>query len=228
MKKLIICLLILNVTAVFAQATKPEQDAGLWATLNVEKKFKEKYSVFYTQEFRLRENFSRVNLFYSEIGLEARPAKFLKVALSYRNIQKNQPDGSYNFRHRFQLDITLKKKFGNFELAYRQRLQRELRDVYSSDKGMLPEWYSRNKFTLKYDFDKPIQPYIAVELRYQISDPRRMDSDGTWHRIRYIGGFDYKVNDKNKLGLYYLVQNEFNVVTPQSIYIVGVEYSYSF
>lgn len=228
MKKVFIFFLVCTCSSLFGQATKPSQDAGLWTTINVEKKFNEKFSLFLTEEFRLRENFTRVNLFYTDIGAEVRPAKFLKLALSYRNIQKNLIDGTYGFRHRIMLDITLKKKFGNFALSYRQRLQREVRSPYTSEDGMLPEWYSRNKFTVKYDMDKPLTPYIAAELRYQLVNHRMVESDGTWHRIRYILGADYKVNDRSTFGLYGLMQNEFNVKSPQSIYILGLEYSYSF
>src|SRR5688572_2742471 len=154
MKRLIIYFLVCTSASLFGQATQPSQDAGLWTTINVEKKLNDKFSFFLTEEFRLRENFTRINLFYTDLGVEVRPAKFLKVALSYRHIQKNLLDGFYAFRHRIMLDITLKKKFGDFALAYRQRLQREVRSPFTSEDGMIPEWYSRNKFTVKYDFGK--------------------------------------------------------------------------
>lgn len=228
MKRFILSLLILSSLSSFGQATKASQDFGIWTTINLEKKLSERFSIIITEEFRLRENVSRINLFYSELGVEFRPAKILKFALSYRNTQKNQIDGTYRYRHRFMFDITLKKKFGNFAVSYRNRLQREQRDVYNSENGQLVEWYSRSKFTVKYDLDKPLKPYVAAEFRYQIRNARMVESDNTWHRARFIGGLDYKLNDKSTFGLYYLVQNEFNVKTPQSIYIVGLEFSYSF
>jgi hypothetical protein len=86
---------------------------------------------------------------------------------------------------------------------------------------------SRNKFTVKLDLDKPVQPYIGAEFRYQISNPRAMESDGLWHRSRYVAGIDYKKSDKHTFGLYYLVQQEYNVSAPQNLYIVGIEYSLS-
>ena len=48
-----------------------------------------------------------------------------------------------------------------------------------------------------------------------------------FHRQRYIVGIDYKKNDRDSFGLYYLYQDEFNVSTPQNIYIVGLEYTIS-
>jgi hypothetical protein len=208
----------------FSQTT---EDAGLWATFNVDKKLNDKFSVFLTEECRLRENFSMINLFYTDLGVEVRPAKILKVSLAYRLIEKQLFDETYSFRHRMMLDITLKKKFGNFPISFRHRLQSEFRDIYSSETGTDPEWYSRSKLTVKYDFEKKITPYIAVEMRYQIRNPRAIDSDKTWHRGRYSAGLDYKVNDKHTFGLYYLIQKEFNVSAPQNLYIVGIEYSLS-
>jgi hypothetical protein len=225
MKKLVFLLIALGAMPdVFGQATN---DAGLWTTFNLDKKLNDKFSIFATEEFRLRENFSRVNLFYTDLGVEYRPVKVLKVALSYRLIEKNLDDDSYSYRHRFMLDITLKKKFGKFVLSYRQRLQREVRNINSSSDGFMPEWYSRNKFTVKLDLDKKITPYIAAEFRYQIVNPRAVEINGLWHRNRYSAGLDYKVNDKNAFGLYYLVQQEYNVSAPQNLYIVGIEYSLS-
>jgi hypothetical protein len=125
------------------------------------------------------------------------------------------------------LDILLKKKFGGIALSYRQRIQSEVRDVYVSEYGRYPEWYSRNKFEIKFDLDKKITPYFATELRFQISNPRSAESDGLWHRIRYVGGIDYQRNKRDKFGFYYLIQNEFNVSEPQNLYIVGLEYSIS-
>ncbi len=136
-------------------------------------------------------------------------------------------DKTFSYRHRATLNIILKHKFGNFAFSYRQRIQSEVRNVYSSDIGRVPEWYSRNKFELKYDLDKPITPYIATEFRYQINNPRAVTSNGLWHRGRYIVGLDYKKSDKHTFGIYYLIQNEFNVSSPQNLYILGLEYSLS-
>ena len=215
---------IFLITNGFSQATS---DAGLWATFNLEKKLKRNFSVFVTEEFRLRENFTRLNLFYTDLGISVRPAKFLKVSLSYRMIDKFLIDNTFSYRHRLMLDILLKEKFGPIALSYRYRLQSEVRNVYSSEDGNSPEWYSRSKFELRYDLDKPITPYIAAEFRYQINDPRNVESDDLLHRQRYIVGLNYKRDDRNTFGLYYLIQNEFNVSSPESIYIVGLEYTIS-
>lgn len=209
----------------FAQATN---DAGLWCTFNVDKSLNKKFGVFLTEEYRVRENFSANNLFYTDLGVFYKPADFLKISLAYRCIEKFQLDNTISFRHRGMLDITLKKKFGQFAFSFRERIQAEVRNVYSSESGNIPEWYSRNKFQLKYDLGKPVTPYIAAEFRYQINNPRMSDSQHLWHRNRYFVGLDYKKSDRNSFGVYYMIQQEFNVSAPQNLYILGLEYSLSF
>ena len=156
-----------------------------------------------------------------------KPFDFLKVSLAYRPIQKYLDNNTFSFRHRIMLDITYKKKFGKIGFSFRERLQAENRNIYSSEKGHLLEWYSRNKFKFEYDINKPITPYLAVEFRYQINNPRAKESNQMWSRNRYFAGLEYKRNDKHSFGLYYMIQQEWNVSAPQDLYIVGIEYSLS-
>ncbi|MCW3084433.1 MAG: hypothetical protein JWP12_1799 [Bacteroidetes bacterium] len=226
MKKNVFLILILAsfVIKAFPQASN---DAGLWTTLNIEKKINRNLLVFATEEYRLRENFTRNNLFYTDLGIAFKPYKILKISIAYRGIQKSLIDETWSFRHRLMLDISLKKKFGNFGLSYRHRIQSEVRNVNSSEDGKVPEWYSRHKFEVKYDLGKRITPYVSVEFRYQISNSRAIESDQTWHRSRYAAGFDYELDKRNTFGAYYLIQNEYNVAAPQNLYIIGLEYSLS-
>ncbi len=200
-------------------------DAGLWCTFNVEKNLSQKFSLFITQEYRVRENFSQHNLFYTDLGASYKAANFIKISLSYRCIEKFIEDDAISFRHRASLDVLLKKKAGPLGFAFRQRLQSEYRNLHSSELGAIPEWYTRSKLTIKYDLDKPLTPYVACELRYQINNPRSVETNNLWHRVRYIVGLDYKKSDRNTFGVYYLIQKEWNVSVPQNLYILGLEYT---
>ncbi len=226
MKKVVFCFFLVFCFkgVVFSQVSN---DAGLWATFNLEKKINKKFTFFLTEEYRRRENFTRLNLFYTDIGLAYKPFDILKVSLAYRLIEKYEQDNSFSYRHRIMLDITLKKKFSQLVVSFRERLQVENRNIYTSDKGRYPEWYSRNKLKLAYDFNKPITPYIAAEMRYQIVNPRSVEGNYQWSRGRYFIGLDYKRNDRHAFGLYYMIQEEFDISAPQNLYIVGIEYSLS-
>jgi hypothetical protein len=225
--KLFIATLLLYFASISLISAQNNEDAGMWNTISIEKKFKNKVSVFVKEEFRLKENFGRLNLFYTDVGIGYHPYNFLKVEIAYRTIEKYLIDDFFSIRHRLMLDITLKKKINNVTLSYRHRLQAEVRNVNSSEKGAVPEWYSRNKLTLKYDLHKKYSPYLSCELRYQISDPRSIESDQTWHRARYALGFDYELNKRSTFGIYYLIQREWNVSIPEDLYILGLEYTFT-
>lgn len=211
-------------TGLFSQTSN---DAGLWCTLNVTKKINKKIGAFITEDYRLKENFTRQNLFYTDLGLYVKPYSFLKISVSYRTIEKFLENNLISFRHRGTVDITLKHNVGWFGLSYRQRVQSEFRNINSSPLGRIPEWFARSKFGIKYDLNKPITPYIAAEFRYQLVNPRSSEVNGLWHRNRYIAGLDYKRNDRYSFGLFYMIQKEFNISAPQNLYILGLEFNIS-
>lgn len=225
--RIIFISLIISLSFISKLNAQNFSDAGMWNTVNIEKKLKNNLSVFVKEEFRLKENFGQLNLFYTDVGVGYRPYNFLKAELSYRSVEKYLITDFFSIRHRLMLDITLKKKYNRFTLSYRQRLQAEVRNVNSSDNGRVPELYSRNKGEVKYDLHKKYTPFFSCEWRYQIKDPRNVESDRTWHRVRYALGFDYELNKRSTFGVYYLFQHEWNVSIPENLYILGLEYSLS-
>ncbi len=206
-----------------------ENDAGFWGTFTIQKKITKKISVVIDQELRLRENFQRINLFYTNLGVDYKFSKYFKLSPSYRAIQKMRLDNTISHRHRLSLDATLKKKFNKITLAERVRYQIEVQDFYTSNKGKLPEQFLRFRTDLKYAFNDKMTPFISCELRYQIRSWRGNDMfyNNGFHRIRNIVGADYEINNKHSITLYYLIQNEFNIADIENIYIVGLAYTFS-
>ncbi len=202
-------------------------DAGMWNTFSLEKQLTKKFSVELDEEIRLKSNFSQLNLLYTNLYLNYKPFKGAKIGLGYRSIQKYTELETFSYKHRLMLDLTYKYKFSNVILSYRSRFQSEVENFYSSKRGKLPEWFWRNKFELKYDLGKKYMPYVGTELRYQIRDPRSPDWDKGWHRIRTYFGIDYTIDNKNAVGIYYLIQREFAISDPEYIYILGLQYSLS-
>ncbi len=202
-------------------------DAGSWNTFNVSYGFNKRFSLLFTQEFRLKENYTRLNLFYTNLGVEYKISKKLKTSLVYRLTDKFLDDNTFSFRHRFMWDATVKIPYKKFSFSYRHRLQVEYKNLYSSETGSIPEWYSRSKFEIAFKATKKISPYFSAEFRYQICDIKAEESQGTWHRTRYQLGIDYQYSERSKFGIYYLIQNEYNVSIPENQYITGLEYSLS-
>ena len=204
-------------------------DAGMWNTLSIQHSLTKKVNLVIDQEFRLRENYQRINLFYTNIGIDYKYNKFLKISPTYRTIQKKRLDGTYSFRHRLMLDVTVKKKFEKITLSERIRYQAEVQDYYTSRKRKLVEQFLRFKTDIKYAATEKITPYYSCEFRYQIHAPRGDGPlyDKGFHRVRNVLGAEYEINKKNSVNLYYLYQTEFNISTPETIFILGIGYTLS-
>jgi hypothetical protein len=212
-----------------ASFSQIEKDAGLWTTLTFQKEVTKRVQLVVDQEFRLRENFQRINLFYTNIGVDFKFNKYIKLSPSYRAIQKIKLDKTVSHRHRMSLDATLKKKFNKITLAERVRYQIEVQDALTSAKGKLPEQFLRFKTDVKYSLTDKTTPFVSCELRYQIRSWRGNDMfyNNGFHRIRNIIGTDYKLDDKHTFTIYYLIQHEFNISDLENIYIVGLAYTFS-
>ena len=199
----------------------------MWLTLSVQHPIAKKVNIIVDQEMRLKENYQRINLFYTNVGLCYKANKFFKIEPTYRTIQKKQLEGYYSYRHRFMLDVIVKKKLNKFTLSERVRYQTEVSDFYTSKKGKLAEQFLRFKTDLKYNLSGKTTPYISCELRYQIHSPKGDGPiyDRGFHRIRNVAGIEHEINKKNSINLYYLIQTEYYISTPESIYIFGIGYS---
>lgn len=226
MRRVILLLFLLGVQCpAWSRNDLNYSDAGMWFTLGLDYKLNKKWSILVAEEIRFRENYSRLNLFYTNLGVEREFGKHWKTSLVYRNIQRMNLDNSFIIRHRLMWDASARTKYRDFSFSYRHRLQVEYRGINSVPTGKVPEWYSRHKFEIGYQYSKTWEPYVSAEFRYQIQDPRNEESEHTWHRARVIGGVNYKLNKRHKFGAYYLVQRVFNVSNLEHLYITGLEYN---
>lgn len=224
MKRVLLSIFILCFALpVFSQT----ENLGSWMTIGFNKELGKNFGLSIDQEARFKDNFTSINLFYTNVGINYRITKFLKVSLVYRNIQKRKDDGSYGFRSRIYTDFAFKFKPGKWTLAYRARFQAEWRQAgYNRENGNLPEVFLRNLFKFGYEVGPHLIPYIGSEFRFQLQNPRIPWGNG-FDRQRLIAGMDYKVNDMHTIGAYFLHQKEYNVNDPQTLYIIGLEYTIS-
>jgi Protein of unknown function (DUF2490) len=224
MKKL---LLLIPLLCIGGFSNAQTEDFGSWMTFSVNKGIGEKFVLGLDQELRLRNNLTDINLIYTNVGLSYKVNKWFRISQVYRFIDKHQSDGAWGVRHRIYTDLIFKAKPADFTLTYRFRYQTEWRGAgYTSELGRIPEIYIRNLFKIGYKLNDKIAPYIGSELRFQVQNPRIPYHDG-FDRTRFIAGTDYTVNDHSAFGLYFLLQKEWNVNDPQTLYILGLEYTIS-
>ena len=197
------------------------QDANLWLNVSVEKKIIPTLSVSINQEFRMNENITELGTFFTDVGLNYKINKYLRVSAGYRFSNKRRLDDSYSLRHRYYFDLMVRKKFNPVTLSFRTRFQSQYTDVLSSEDGKIPEYYSRNKLTLKIDAGKNIQPYVYAELFSPLKRPFDIFMDN----MRYCVGVEYEINRMNSLDVFYMFQKECHVKKPETDHIFGIGYS---
>jgi hypothetical protein len=198
------------------------KDAGLWTSISIETKVSKKLSAGLTQELRFNENISELGTAFTDVGLSFKVSKRLQIAANYRFTQKHRIDGNYNLKQRLYIDVKYAKKIKPFQITLRSRLQDEYsQPAHSADDGT-PQHHVRNKLNIEWDLDKPYKPYLSVELFSPLNYPREYLFDN----IRGAAGIEYALTKKQKIDLFYMVQEELNVSRPEIDFIIGIGYSF--
>lgn len=198
-------------------------DAGLWLSLELEKLLTKRLSLEFNHTERIAQNITRWDLAYSDIGLAYKFSKHIAASANYRYINKFNPEYGMDNRHRFYVDLILKKKLKPLEFSWRQRFQNQMEDVFTSEEGRIPHYYTRSKLAIKYDLNK-FTPCIASELYIKlISGEQPLPN-----RYRLFGGCNYAINKTNDIEVYYLFDRRFNQKDPLTNYVIGLSYKHTF
>lgn len=225
MKKSLFFLAGILFSSLFSKGQDFNDDAALWANIYIQKKINKHWKIHINQQNRLNYNFSQYGMGYADIGVTYTFNKHVKVLADYVYAKKIRYDGSYTNRHQAYIALILKKKWGRLSLSYRNMLQVQYEDIYSSYDGLIPQYYDRNKFTIKYRINKHLKPYIAQELYLPFDQTRNKGLD----RSRTFVGMFYKLTKKAELEFYYLYQYKLNSFKETNRdFIYGIGYSYKF
>lgn len=199
-------------------------DAGLWTSINIEKKISKGFTAALSQEFRFKENISELGTAFTEVGIEHKIIKRLSFGIGYRFIQSRSLDDAYSLRHRLMADLSYRYKIKHVGITLRERFQSQVKDVQYGEDGFAPVHYLRSKMSIKYAPEKKYAPWISAELFYQLNNNKGNEIDN----IRYAAGIDYDFNKRHSVGLFYLINQEINMSDPLTEYISGISYKYSF
>jgi hypothetical protein len=199
-------------------------DAGLWTSLTLEAKLIKKLSVNVSQEYRFNENVTELATWISEAGLEYKLNKFIRASVNYRYTLKKKKNNLYSPRQRIFIDIKAEKKIKPVIFRFRTRFQEEYADIDRAPDGGFAGFYSRNKFSFKFDLDKKWEPYTSLEL----FSPLRHNQPFLFDDIRAAAGIEFALSKHHKLDIYYMIQRELNVNNPVTDFIGGIGYQYKF
>jgi hypothetical protein len=196
-------------------------DACLWLNLSMEKKINKKISLEAGQEFRFNENYSELGTFFTELGATLKYNKHISFSVYYRYSNKRYLDDMYQFRHRYFVDLSLRKKTKPVTIILRSRYQSFAETSYEED---LPEKYLREKLSLKYDLNKKFEPYCYTEIYFPLNNPQNNRIDN----LKFALGIEYSLTKHQSFDVYYLIQKQVNVKKANTDFVTGITYKYSF
>jgi len=177
-------------------------------------------SISYQQQIRPRYGFAILDEYFNQIGFRQKFNNKVAAGIDYRWSIKD-PLRDWETGHRFNLDVQLRQKAGDFRIVYRPRIQARF------SRGNLPQaiqsvWYDRHKFTFQYDLTKRFSPYLSYEMFHPWNPAalHRMD------RQRFMLGADLDMKNRHGFNLFYYL--ELNMTSPEraQIHALGLIYNY--
>jgi hypothetical protein len=204
-------------------------DAALWMNAYLEKKLGSRFNVHLNEVLRFNHNITRYYYSYTDVGVTYKIKDWWHATLDYVYVTNDAPTNNFtseylSIRQQLYFDMTFKYDYGDFRLNYRTMVQGQVKDYNSSKKGYIPNWYYRNKLTLKYTLSRRITPYVASEIYYHFATNLGDEFD----RVRYFAGFFYHIYSHSDLELYYMIQKQFQVFQPSTDYVIGLGYAHYF
>lgn len=196
-------------------------DAGLWISGNLEKRFTQAMSMSFSQELRMDENITEAGTVFSDLGFEYRLNKQFRIAAHYRFVNYRRLDNSYKTRNRFYADLSYRIKISPVIFIFRERIQSET-GLPDLQEGISPKYYSRTKATLKLELKRKIVPYAYAEWFHPILSP----ASGFIDKTRVCAGFEYQVTPGQMVDLNYLVQ--FKPAMKGNDFVIGIGYFFTF
>jgi hypothetical protein len=232
--KSIVCFFVMLFTFLDCNSQNKNQvtnDAQFWENFNVDKKLSRNFTAKFSHEGRFTENDSKLTYFFEDGGLEYKfPRTHFSLTLDYvfiRKLTRQLQTQFWDNRHQYYLAGMWSKKIGQFEFHDRQMLMGQVKEVYSSDAGKIPDWYLRNKVTIKYNFNFYWSVYAAEEAYFHMISPAP-DAMPHFNRMRYFIGGYYRPDKRNEFEIYYLIEQHLNVVNANHNFVLGLGYGLSF
>jgi hypothetical protein len=224
--KLVLLNVVLFTNLNYAQ-TEGDTDWASWNTIGVEYKLTEKWSFGLEEQFRLKENFSETDEFFTQLTADYELFNNFKLGAGFRYIRENDNVGNiqgYENHFRFQVDANYKHKINNFTVGYRLRYQNKNELGVSYDEGDYVNQNVRFKTSVEYNFKKwSFDPKFSAEIfnRFQEGE------DNGFNKYRLTLGTDYKIKNVGKVGLFYRFEKELNVDYPDTKNILGLSFIYN-
>jgi predicted porin len=209
----------------WVKAQEYQDDAVFWGNIYLEKKLNKNLDLHLNHQSRFHDNMTMYKRASFDLGVTYHINKNIRVLFDYVYMLRRNNELLFGNRHRLYAAVILRKKFGKWTVAYRNRVQGQVNDFYSSADGQVPVFYERNKLTVKYDLNKRIGFYVSEELYLPFYQAQNKGFD----RSRSFIGTSYSLTKHNEIEVYFGYQHELNAFkVTRRLFIYGVGYAYEF
>ncbi|HSA04595.1 MAG TPA: DUF2490 domain-containing protein, partial [Tenuifilaceae bacterium] len=199
---------------------------GFWTGVEVTKPLSNSLSVSVSPELRTTTSPFVVDDILLETSIAFKPLKWLQIVGGYRYSRFYESDFDDRFNgHRYSIAIRPKFELGRFSFSYRGQYQRSM--IYWYDMGYSIETKDnfRNRLQVAYDIpNAKVEPFVMGELYYDLTSGKQKE----FSRLRVRAGMTYPLNKRNEIEVFGQYQSKLNSNTPETSYVLGVFYSFSF
>lgn len=216
------CSIVLFFLIGFKSIAQTQNDAILWTTLSLEKKFTKRISLNLINQTAINQNVSEVSSSFMDIGMQYKVNSNFAIGGNYRFIKLRNINNDFDNLQRFYLDLTGSKGLGNFSIQLRSRFQNQLYGLNLFNTFKPNKYFIRNKLTLRYSIDSKNSINTSIEQFY------RLNSVFQTQFIRTSIGYGYRFNLHHKIDLAFTHQIRLNTNNPMMLFIYCVGYGYRF
>jgi hypothetical protein len=206
-----------------AQDKEVLRDLRLWTGAKIEKDFGKDWRLSLEQEFRFKENISKINNIFTEAELRYRINRNFYLNAGFRYTSDRNDDGSYDglARNHFSLQYRGRLEFVTFE--YRLKYQREVEAARFFTRDSPYEKIFRNRLGVRVTRLDRIQPYVSGEI-LQVFTPYLSSLNDFW---RFVMGVRMEPGNIGEFKLGWGFNREIGVDQPAMIYMIRMNYTYS-
>ncbi|MDG1046546.1 MAG: DUF2490 domain-containing protein [Bacteroidia bacterium] len=197
------------------------RDFETWSSINLRYKPTNNIKLSLSQQLRLKDNSSTMDVYFTQLGLDYKLANFLSIGFASRLITENDDQGKIkgNESHlRWQADLEFNHSVSRFAFKYRIRYQNkdELQKTTDEIKKTI-----RLKVASTYNIKNwKLDPTLSAELFNGITN-----NDGIY-KARYTLSSDYKLK-KGSLGAFLRTEKELFGDYPKRTNILGIKYNFT-
>ena len=217
-------LILFGFTFLFTTGLRGQQkDFGTWWEFEIDKGLKNGIDLSGEFEQRFQSNSLQYDRTLLTVSGDYDLKDYLRVAAGFRTIFIIDRESRLYTRFRIHADATGKYPLSEFDFSLRFRFQYGFEDIFFIGPISQNNFIFRQKFKVSHHlFGTRMDFFTSLENWLRFID----ESGRSFYKLRFTLGGQYKLNFRSRLGIRYLLEDEFNTVNPYQLHFLVFTYSY--